>query len=113
MPFLVVDSITVPVAAGQATKAAPERGGSATRMYDGTLRSTVRYVKHTWTVVTKLLDPTDAAALEAISDDADFVDCSGDLLGGTISCDVVVTNVAHVPTAQGLRRALTLTLRQV
>jgi hypothetical protein len=111
--FLVVDGITVPVAHPQATKGTPERGGSTTRMYDGTLRSTVRYVKHTWTVTTKLLDPTDAAALEAISDDADFVDCSGDLLGGTVSCDVIVTSVAHQHTPQGLRRALTLTLRQV
>lgn len=89
MPFLVVGSVTVPVPPGGVRKR-PIAIGEQDRAMDGTPLSDVTGHRDEWTVRTLDMTRANANALEAVLRGAMPVTCSGDLLGGTISCDVVV-----------------------
>jgi hypothetical protein len=115
LSFVVVAGIPIPVAVGGAQKKAPEKSGSDSRAFAGDLRSTTRWTKRGWQFTSKLLLEADAAAVEtAIA--AGFMICSGDALGGSVTClvtagDAPITKVSS--HAGGFRRALVLTLREV
>ena len=113
MAFLIIAGITVPVAEGEATKRATERVGSTTRMFSGALRSTVRVEKRSWQVTTKLLPLATAATLEAAVADGVFVACSGDMIGTTLDCEVVVGESPYRQTPSGAKRSMQLTIREV
>jgi hypothetical protein len=114
MAFLIVGGVTVPVSSGQATQRAPERAGTSMRMFDGSLRSTVRHEKASWSVVTTLLTLTDRNALAAVIVNGAFVSCSGDLLGGvTVECEGTLGDMTPVQTALGIRWRVSFILREV
>lgn len=115
MSALVIASITVPVGRGGAVKKPPERIGTASRAYSGALRTTFRAQKRNWQITTNLLSDSDANAIETAIALGAAVSCSGDILGGTISCEVEVTSDgAYTPLHGGtFRRVLVLLLREV
>jgi hypothetical protein len=111
--FLVVAGITVHIARGQAVESI-ERIGSSSRAYAGNLRSAVRAEKATSTPMIA----ADATTLRAAVALAAQVACSGNMLGGTVTCEVEVSDAPFVgtgATADGFnfRRVLALTLREV
>jgi hypothetical protein len=116
MAFLVVASIVVPVMEDTAVERIV-RIGSSNRAFAGGLRSTVRAEKREWTVSTGLLTNTETTTLKAAVDLAEQVTCSGDCLGGSVTCEVEVGDGAYVSVATtdgtGVMRSLVLTLRQV
>ncbi|MBA3853329.1 MAG: hypothetical protein C0503_02880 [Gemmatimonas sp.] len=113
MPFLVIDGITVPVSTSGAQVLPPERIGSSARTFDGSLRTTIRFEKRGWKFRTPPRPVADWSALEAAVAFGAFVDCSGDALGGTVTCEVTVSDADLIPVPGGFRKALTLTLREI
>jgi hypothetical protein len=116
MAFLIIAGITVPVLEGQAVQHV-ERGGSSTRAFAGNLRSQWRYEKRAWQVTTGLLTNTEDAALRTAVALAAQVTCSGDALGGSVTCEVEVADDGYTNTtttdATGVMRSLALLLREV
>ena len=113
MPFLTIASINIPVANNEATKKAPERIGKSMRMFNGSLRTTVRYEKRGWSVTTKLLPESTAASIETAVANGAFVSCSGDMLGGSVTCEVTVADSPYEQTGATVKRRLTLLLKEV
>ena len=114
MAFLVVGGVTVHVATSGATKKAIERIGSSTRAFAGNLRTTVRAEKRAWQFTTHWLTNTDAAALETAVALGAHVVCSGDALGGSITCEGTLGDGPYLPKAGAtFRRQVVLTLREV
>ncbi len=114
MAFLVVAGITVHVMTSGASRKAVERIGSSTRAFAGNLRTTVRVEKRAWQFTTKWLSNTDAAAIETAVALGAHVACSGDALGGSITCEVTVGDGPYLPKSGGtFRRQVVLTLREV
>lgn len=113
MPFLQIDGITVPVSPSGATVLAPERIGSSARTFDGSLRTTVRFEKRGWKFRTPPRPISSWATLEAAIAFGAFVECSGDALGGTVVCEVTISDADLIPVKGGFRKVLTLTLREV
>ena len=117
MAFLVVGGLTIPVSTDGAQTKSPERGGSESRAWGGNLRSTTRWTKRGWQFTSTLLLEADAAAIEALVAPGDYLDCTGDALGGaTVSCLVTVGDapIMRVAAAAGtFRRRVVLTLREV
>lgn len=115
MAFLVIAGTTIPCMEGSATERIV-RIGSSFRAYAGNLRSTVRAEKREWQVTTHFLSNTASAALKAAVALAAQVTCSGDLLGGSVTCEVEVGDGSY-PTlandATGVMRTHVLTLREV
>lgn len=116
MAFLIIAGITVTVASPNAAKEI-ERVGTSGRSFDGTLRSAIRSEKRTWTVTTSLMLDADATTLENSFAFASQVTCSGDLLGGSVLCEVTVTGQAYpsVSASDGksFMRQLQLSIREV
>jgi hypothetical protein len=115
--FLAIAGITVHVARGQASESI-ERIGSSSRAYAGNLRSRVRAEKRTWKVTTTPMLSADATTLRAAVALAAQVSCSGNALGGTVTCEVEVSDSPYVATGTtadtfNFRRPLALTLREV
>lgn len=113
MPFLVIADIEVPVSTSGASKLSPERIGSSARAFDGSLRTTVRAEKRGWRFRTPTRPNGFWTALEAAVQNGAYVSCSGDALGGTVTCEVTVGDSDLVPVPGGYRRSLSLTLREV
>lgn len=114
MAFLTIAGIDVPV---ESSAKAIERIGTSERAFAGNLRSAVRAEKRAWTVVTTLLLNADAAAIEAAVDFAEHVTCSGDILGGSVTCEATVVDSQyasfHGGDGLGFMRALQLLVREV
>jgi hypothetical protein len=119
MAFLVIAGITVHIARGQAVESI-ERIGTAPgfRAYAGNLRSAVRAEKRSWKVTSTPMIAADATTLRAAVALAAQVACSGNALGGTVTCEVEVNDSPYLATATtadgfNFRRVLALTLREV
>lgn len=114
--FLVIAGLTVPVAEGSAVKRL-ERDGVNERAFGGMLRWTGTYEKRAWAVVTGLMLDADATAVETAIALGAQVACSGNALGGTVTCAVEQGDIAYVTTATvdglGFMRTLSLLLREV
>lgn len=112
MSFLVVAGITVACARDTASKRLV-RIGSSSRSFDGTLRSQTRAQKREWTVSTTPTVEATAVTLEAAVDLGEQVTCSGDLLGGSVTCEVSIDDSKYVGTGSTTRRVMTLVIREV
>lgn len=115
MAFLIVASITIPVAVGGATSKALEKAGSESRSFSGSLRSTTRWTKRSWQFTTRSLTDAAAVTIETAVNGGAFVTCSGDALGGSVTCHVAVGDGPFIKTrgTSSFKRALVLTLREV
>jgi hypothetical protein len=113
MATLVVGSVTVKVAYQDQAEKVDVVGGEIVRMFDGTARSTVRGFKRTWTIVTRLLNSTDAGALKTALETTTLpVSCSGDITG-SVNCIPRLTDNTAVRAAASMRRRMTFTLTEV
>lgn len=112
MPFLTVTGQTVPVAVGGASEEV-ELIGDRARAFDGTMRSTRRATKRKWQVKTAPMTTADATSLRTKLLATPPLTCSGDLLGGTVSCDAEITGVEFVAAAGTDRQAIEFTLHEV
>lgn len=114
--FLVIASITVPVSEETATRHVV-RVGSSNRTFTGALRSTVRAEKREWQITTGMMLDADVNTLKAAVTLAAQVTCSGNMLGGSVTCEVEVGDDAYpnVATSDGLgfMHMVALTLREV
>lgn len=114
MSFLTIASTTIPVSTTGASKKGMERVGSSSRAFAGNLRSTVRAEKRVWQFTTKWLTQAEAAVIEALYDNGEFVSCAGDALGATVTCEVTQQDgPLTVVAGGGFKRQLTLILKEV
>ena len=108
-------AITVPCMEGSAVERIIPIG-TTVRAFAGNLRSAVRAEKREWQVGTHYLSNADSATLKAAVALRAQVTCSGDMLGGSVTCEVEVGDGAY-PTlandATGVMRTHVLTLREV
>jgi hypothetical protein len=108
-----VNNITVPVAVDGASEEI-EVVGDRARAFDGTLRSTRRAAKRKWQVKTAPMATADAQALRSVLlTAAPPLTCTGDLLGGSASCDAEVTGVEYVANGLKSRQAFEFILHEV
>lgn len=115
MPALVVGGVTVSVAVDGAERLAPEPiGGAPRRMFDGSLRWNHRGFKQGWNITTTPLTSADRTTLEAqLTSTSLPVSCSGDILGGAVSCIPEPGSVTPIAVAGGgIRFVVKFTLRE-
>lgn len=114
MSFLVIAGSTVPVAPSGASENAPEQIGSTSRAYDGSLRSTVRAEKRSWTFTTKPIDSTLEATIRAAVANAYAVTVTGSALGGaSVTCIVTLGQASFTLVRGGFKKTLTLNVKEV
>ena len=117
MPPLVIAGITIPVAEDGATEMAPEMGGSSSRTYLGRLRSSVPWTKRGWNIRTTFMLTADVNTLRTATANAAQVTCSGDIPGGSITCEVRLGEIPFMngvsSDALGFFRIVNLTMREV
>jgi len=103
MPFLSIAGNTVEVLDESAVEDAPTIIGDFERAADGTMRSSVRGVKRSWSFTTMPITPAAHATLRAaILAGSGIVSCAGDALGASVDCFVEMDSSAF-------RRDITLT----
>lgn len=114
--FLTIADIPIPVLRGQAAETV-QRIGTSSRTYTGDLRSTVRAEKRTWKVTTKPLLSAVIATIRTAIANAAHVSCAGNMLGGTVTCEVEITDAPYTATksSDGLSflRSLVLSIVEV
>jgi hypothetical protein len=107
----------IPVSPNGTTREPNEFVGSASRTFNGGLRTTVRAEKRVWSVATGLMTQADMDTLTAAIALAAHVACSGTALGGSVTCEVTLQRAAYVAVnagdGNGFMRQLSLTLREV
>ena len=111
MAFLVVAGQTVPVKLGSARRER-EEVGQRRRTFDGSQRSTVRARKRVWHVETHPMALADATSLLAVFDGSPPFTCSGDMIGGTLSCYVFDAAWQHLRAVDGERAEMQFTLAE-
>lgn len=117
MPFLTVAGITVTVQDRNAQEREPTRIGASDRAFDGSLRSSVRTRKRSWSFTSVPLTTADLTTLRtAIETGTGIVACSGDALNGaSVTCEVLIGGIDYIRdgrVASDFSRAITLTLNE-
>lgn len=112
MPFLVVGAVMVPMAVSSNPSRTDEEIGDRARAFDGTMRQTIRTVKHNHSGETKPITKTDADALVAAVQATPPITCSGDWLGASGSYFGQITDYHGVKTNSGFRVVVGLTLME-
>lgn len=102
--FLVVNSVVIPVAWPDGAESPVEEIGDSGRAFLGNMLSSVRARKSTWPVRTRPLTLTERGTLRTALESTPPVACSGDLLGGSVSCTVVILSDNVITIAGGARR---------
>ena len=115
--FLVIAGLTVPVTEGQAVERLERAGVSDRTWNDGTLVTDILWEKRAWAVTTGMLEQADADAITAAVALGAHVTCSGNALGGSVTCQVDVGDAGYINVVsddgKGFLRALALTIREV
>lgn len=112
MAAVTIAGIDYEVRTDAARMARPRRIGSETEAFSGKLRRTVRDEFLAWEFA---LAPLSIAALTTLRTNAKagFQTCSGDLLGGSFSCSVELSEaIAGDDDAEGIYWLVSVTLRQ-
>ena len=114
MPFLTINGLAIDIAADGAVQADSYTVGESRRMFDATLRSTVRATKRIWTMTSPVLTIAEEAALRALVANAATVSLSGDCVNN-VAVPVIVTIGSNAFVMDGLtfRRAPTMTIEEV
>lgn len=110
MPFLVIGGITVPVAVSAQPSQKREQLGEVVRAFDATPRSSVRGKMFDWEIQTTPISEADAASLLTVLEGAHPITCSGDFLGGTLSCVPTAIVSTPVKIGSGSRRVISFRL---
>lgn len=114
MSALIVGPLTVPVASASPPVRTRDEGVDRARTVDGTMCVTMYYSarRRNWLVVTAPMLRSDANALEAVLDGNPPVNCSGDILGGTVMCFPEINDWRSVMVRGGHRVVLSFTLHE-
>lgn len=114
--FLTIAGVTMRIDPSQASQSEGTLIGAETRAFAGALRSQVRGRKRQWRFTTSLMTAAEVATFRALVDAGQFVTCSGDALGGSVTCSVKVGDAPYIrdrSLAVEHRRRLTLVLDEV
>jgi hypothetical protein len=110
--FLAVGGVAIPVAvAGAADVEYQDIGGEVVRAYAGSLISSVKARARVWRLTTTPL-AAGAPALAALRSTA-AVTCTGDYIGGAVSCRVRSLRERVITTALGRRWVVECELHEV
>ena len=110
MAALVVGGITISVAAGSPPSEKRLQIGEVVRSFDGSPRSSVHAVATELPIVTTPMLSADANALLAVLEGAHPITCSGDLLGGSVSCTPTDIQVDWVHLGTARRKSVSFRL---
>lgn len=115
MPFLSLAGVDVEVATDGAVQLEGDLVGTKARMFDGTLRSTVRAIKRAWRIESPVLTTTQETTLRAAVANYATVNATGVMFNGaTVSVKVTIGESGFLyESATTHRRALSLTLEEV
>jgi hypothetical protein len=114
MAFLTITGFgDVEVYTSNATQEESEEGGEDTRSFSGKLRTAIGWTKRRWSFETGWLSTANEAALRAVTANGAHVVCSGDALGGSVTCRIKIRNAPYEPDGLTFRRILALTLIEV
>lgn len=97
MPFLTLPTFgDVPVGmdAGAAVLEYDEVGGRE-RAMDGTMHSSVRTQKRRWRVATTWVSRANGDSILSVLTGTQPLACSGDLLGGSVTCHAEIQSIRH------------------
>lgn len=120
--YLVVNGHTVSVEQGTGKQASPIRVGATSRAFSGTLRSTVRTEKRSWSFATIWLTIAQANTLMSDLVNGAFVNCYGDAIygsssGSPVSCQGTISGtedkLTNAADGSGVMRKVTFTLAEV
>jgi hypothetical protein len=115
--FLVIAGLPVLIAEGQVVERVERAGVSDRTWNDGTLITDVLWEKREWAMTTSLMTQADVDTLRAAVALGAHVTCSGNALGGSVTCQVDVGDAGYINVVsgdgKGFLRALALTLREV
>ena len=113
MAFLTLAGITIDVSTDGASQLEGDVVGEKARMFDGTLRSTVRATKRAWRITSPVLTQVQESAIRTAIANHATVTLSGDIVGGAnVSVKVTPTESAFVPDGLSFRRALSLLIEE-
>lgn len=117
MSFLVIAGQTIPVLEGQGAERR-EMDGVTVRTANFTLRSAYTATKRQGAFVSGLLTQAELDTLKTATANGAHVACSGDALGGSVTCEVLLgdmpyVNVSSGVDALGFMRTVSLQLREV
>jgi hypothetical protein len=110
MAFLIVAGVTVPVEPGGGERGIVEIGDRG-RAFDGSMLASIRARKRVWNVTTAPMSSTDMGTLYTALLAA-TVSCSGDWMGGSVTCFPEITGGPPVKTAAGHREVLSFILHE-
>jgi hypothetical protein len=113
MAFLVIDGTPVPVADGGFERLQDEVGGGPKRTLSGQRRGEVLWRARSWQAQLVCTTHASAEAIRALCDDVTPRVCSGDALGGEVTCHVSAGGDPFTRTAQGWMRRPTIVLKEV
>lgn len=111
MANLVIGGVTV--LATEFTRAQDEASNQPQRTISGQLRGEPDWVKRAWNATAYCADDAAAVTLRAAIPSDAAVTVSGDLIGGSISARVQVTQDEYVPERLTWYRMIGLTIREV
>lgn len=107
MPALTVGSTDISVAREEVPVEYKELRGDRSYMLDGTLRETEPVRKRVWGPInTRLLTSSEESTQRGALVATPPVSCSGDILGGTVSCHVQLLGSDRVRVLGALRYRL-------
>lgn len=87
--------------------------GEESRAFSGALRNTVRAEKRVWKFVSALLVEADLDTLYTNTKLGALVACNGDaIIGGPVTCRVILGNMGYVQKKGGFRRQVEMTLEE-
>lgn len=110
MPALTVGSTDISLDRSELETDYEEYRGERARMFDGTMRETEPVRKRVWHCVTRLLTSSEESTQRTALVATPPVSCSGDIMGGSVSCHVQLLGSARVRVIGALRYRLRFTI---
>lgn len=111
MAYGVVGGVTVKIL--RSRRVENEKNGGPQRTLSGTLRGGPTWSKRAWEWEVYAADDSEAGVIRAATSETAAVSCSGDIMGGTVSCRVEVTDEEWVRRDVSHYRVISLSLREV
>ena len=117
MPYMTIGGLTIPVRSDSGRKSKSDWGGSSERCdTNGLLRSTRRWEKRNWPVVTAPMLEADVITLEGLIALGANATCNGYFNRSTaVTCEVEIVEDVHKKTQPNAapKHVLSLDLREV
>ncbi len=114
MAFLTIPTFgDVPVALDpSAATQKVDEVGTRRRAFDGSMHSTIRDRKRNWRVRTRPMLRADADSMVSALEGTAPLACSGDLLGGAVSCHYELASIDHPKKQTGEHQVVEFILHE-